>query len=529
MLASLADAAPTGHGGADVVWRMAAGAVVPLLTVYARRWAWFVLVAGTAVAGQGWMVVFVAAALGLTLAAAFRFERRRWMGAVVGALAVQVLLRGVTYWFLGAPTVVSLLVCIPILVSGLRNGPRRLQAAAGGLALVLSLAAVALTVTTTVSALQAKDRITRGLDLAEEAVDLARDGDTSAASQLLQAAEAEFDAVAADLGKPWTAPAQAVPVLGQHSGALRDLSRQAARVAGAASDVLGRLDPDELTLDAGAIDLRVVRGLQAPMSDLVAELDRSITEIDAAQNQWLVSIARDRLVEARDELASNVGDVRDANDLLDIVPGLFGGDGERRYLVLFVTPAESRASGGFAGNWAELTARDGQLNVTAVGRGNDLNALVADLPQGVPIDPEYLSLHAAYSPNRFFQNITASPDFPTVAGAAAVFYETATGRPVDGVVSLDASALAALLELTGPVTIDGLRLGADNVEQWVLRDQYVQFDDDEDGREAVLNGLVVAAFDQFTTTSLPSPWRLSEVLGPVVRRGELVFVAFDEA
>ena len=45
---------------------MAAGAVVPLLTVYARRWAWFVLVAGTAVAGQGWMVVFVAAALGLT-------------------------------------------------------------------------------------------------------------------------------------------------------------------------------------------------------------------------------------------------------------------------------------------------------------------------------------------------------------------------------------------------------------------------------------------------------------------------------
>ena len=40
----------------------------------------------------------------------------------------------------------------------------------------------------------------------------------------------------------------------------------------------------------------------------------------------------------------------------------------------FTTPAEARGLGGFMGNYAELTATDGQLGLTDFGRTAELNA-----------------------------------------------------------------------------------------------------------------------------------------------------------
>ena len=53
VVAAFADAAPTGHGVADALWRGAAGAIVPLLATDARRWTWFPLAGVAAAVGRG--------------------------------------------------------------------------------------------------------------------------------------------------------------------------------------------------------------------------------------------------------------------------------------------------------------------------------------------------------------------------------------------------------------------------------------------------------------------------------------------
>ena len=56
------------------------------------------------------------------------------------------------------------------------------------------------------------------------------------------------------------------------------------------------------------------------------------------------------------------------------VPGMLGADGPRRYLVLFENPAESRASGGVIGDFAEVTAVDGRLSLVKVGSVGELDS-----------------------------------------------------------------------------------------------------------------------------------------------------------
>ena len=55
---------------------------------------------------------------------------------------------------------------------------------------------------------------------------------------------------------------------------------------------------------------------------------------------------------------------------------MLGADGQRRYLIMFTTPAESRGITGFFGNYADVTIDNGAIEVTEFGRHSDLSAVV---------------------------------------------------------------------------------------------------------------------------------------------------------
>jgi hypothetical protein len=119
-----------------------------------------------------------------------------------------------------------------------------------------------------------------------------------------------------------------------------------------------------------------------------------------------------------------------------------------------------------------------------------------------------------------------SPDFPTVAQVAMELYPQSGGRPVDGVMSVDPVALAALLRFTGPIAVPGVATPLDttNAAQFLLRDQYVELPDVPDRVDA-LEQLAEIAFDRLTTADLPGPRELGDVLGPVVQDGHLQVMA----
>jgi hypothetical protein len=122
---------------------------------------------------------------------------------------------------------------------------------------------------------------------------------------------------------------------------------------------------------------------------------------------------------------------------------------------------------------------------------------------------------------RFFQDVTLSPDLPTVATVAADLFEQATGTGIDGVVTVDPETIGAILALTGPVQVDDLRLDATSVVDFLLEEQYARFDGDEEGRVAALDLLVRATFDAFSSGALPGPRGLADSLGPLIEQDRI--------
>jgi hypothetical protein len=127
------------------------------------------------------------------------------------------------------------------------------------------------------------------------------------------------------------------------------------------------------------------------------------------------------------------------------------------------------------------------------------------------------------------QNLTASPDMPTDAEVTRTLYKQATGQSIDGVVVVDPYGLAGLLQLTGPVAVDGFAapLTADNAALYLVYQQYLDYADDRSERKDRLEAAGRSVFDALTSRDLPGPRDLGKVLGPLVEQKRILFYPFD--
>ena len=457
MVGALSDASPTGNPIADAFWTGLGAGLLAFTTAHARRWAWFPLAGVAATVGQGWLALaFGITALAVVFAAGFFTGRRRWIGAIVGALAAQALLRGHSYGFTGLPTIIAIAACTPVTISGYRLMSRRNRKNVKIGVAVAAIVIIPLGAYTTLIALRAEDRLLDAIDLTDEAVDALDDSDEGLAQSLLVASGNELDDVAGQFNRPWVVPARWVPVLGQHASAVHSLAGAGADATTSAADALSQLDADRLQREPGRIDIATVEELVDSLHNLFTAVGRAETEVAGIDRTWLIPKVTRRIELVDEKLTGRFGNVQTARDAIDIVPALLGADGPRRYLVMFLTPSESRGLGGFAGNWAEITVDDGALTLVDSGRGDDINDALP--PEGIPLPGELIELYSGWGLATTFQNLPVVPDLPTVAAAAADQYDLAFGRPVDGVFTIDPAGMAGLVSLSGPVTVDGRTL-----------------------------------------------------------------------
>ena len=129
-----------------------------------------------------------------------------------------------------------------------------------------------------------------------------------------------------------------------------------------------------------------------------------------------------------------------------------------------------------------------------------------------------------------WQNVTFSPDWPSVAQVIEGLYPQSGGVPVDGAISVDPAALAAFLKLTGPVRVDGLdmELTAKNAATFLVSDQYLKFPDLQ-ARVDVLGNAIDAVIERIQNGDLPGAARIGQVLGPMVAQGRLKLQTIDAA
>lgn len=527
---SFAHGAPTGVGPVDAGLQGALAGLVTLAGGRAKRWTLLWLAAMAAATAGGWKnaPAFLALALAFTLAA--RRERLRLVGSVSAALAVQALLRQEQYLFHGASVLVGMVAVVPVVVSVHRHtrarGRRRNLVVAGAVLGLVVVAVAGFGLATALAASHLRD----GAREARAALAAGRRGETAEAEAHLSRSSKAFRAASGYTSAMWAQPARLVPVVAQHADAVRVAVDQGIAMTEAGTSVARVGDYKDLKYKSGRIDLGKVRELIRPLSRADDVLGTAHSEFATLDRSWLVGPLDDRLGDLIGEVDRAADEASVASRAVEVAPGLLGGDGPRTYFVAFVNPAEERGGGGFLGNFGELTAVDGKLTLTRSAPIGEL--LEARRPGERRLDgpADFVARYGQYAPADFLQDVTFSPHFPYTTDVIGQLYPQSGGSEVDGVISLDPYALAALLKFTGPIDVAGYDepLTSRNAAEVLLREQYLTFGDDDDSlRKDLLIDASKLTFDKLTSGSLPGPKQLADVLGPMVRERRLQLAATD--
>lgn len=137
--------------------------------------------------------------------------------------------------------------------------------------------------------------------------------------------------------------------------------------------------------------------------------------------------------------------------LMDIYGQIFGANTEKSILVLFQNDLELRPGGGFIGAFGVIKIKNGKIaDIQVFDTGNfDKNIPNTETPPGPLAD--ILGTDAWK-----MRDSNWSPDFRVNAEEAEYFYKLGGGiKNIDGVIAINTLVLNSILEITGPVKIEG--------------------------------------------------------------------------
>jgi len=505
-------------GASTAPWWAAATACV-LAAALAPGLAWAAMgLAGAALAACGWI----------------RPAIRPWTAATATVVALNVLARMRSAPFPGGSALIGLTIATALLVLGAphwspSNRRRARWALAGGTTLTLAFLGAA-----AVAGWSAAGDLRQGSRATQQGLGALERGDLAAAAAALTDASVSMGDAGDRLGAWWAQPARTVPVLSQHLAAAQALTEASHEALARSAEGLGRVDPDALHLVGGRIDPAAVTSLADPLreiGDALGGLARTID--DTVRSPWLAGAVTDRIAAVQERLERNRTKLDHARDGVAVAPALLGAGGQRRYLVAFLHPGEARGLGGHMGNFAEVTVTDGAIAMSRFGRSVDLNRGGSDPNGRVLTGPDdFLRRWGPFGFRRAdgttdqmpWSNITMAPDLPTVGRVMAELYPQSGGEPIDGVFVLFPEALAALMRTTGPVKVPGLgvTVTADNLVDFIEKDQYAYYDGSGVERIDALEQIALATVDRLLAGRSGGQTALFDSLRPLAADGRVM-------
>jgi hypothetical protein len=537
----LASGRPTALEAFDAAARAAFAALVVLVGARARRRSLTIAAAAlavpTALAAESaglpaWLVGTAVATGAASLAGWLWPDRVPILGGLIGLGTSLTALRLPTTMPTYVPTALAALAAAVLTASTARNLRTRLlkrvRTAAvgiGGLAFLASVAG-------SIALINARAQAERGLDAARAGLAAARAGETTSAEADFTTAASALRLASERLRSPMARAGLVVPVLSQHIAVIRDLTSTASGVVDTARDTADQADLESLRSEGARIDVARMRELRGQVVRADDAIGIARAAIAQASSPWLVPAVRARITSLGTQVDLAAASTADARRILDHVPPMLGADRPRRYLLVLPTPAEARGSGGVIGNFGEITAVGGKLELVRFGRTPQLAV------EGLPFDrrrleaPEdWAERYVPFGAPGVWSNLTMSPDFPTTAAVLADQYPQSGGLAVDGVLSADPVALGALLRVLGPLQVTNWPdpLTADNTAPVLLHEAYVSKGGDSPERRALLSEVTQAAWAKLSTATIPSPKALIDALAPAVRTRHLQLWMRDPA
>jgi Protein of unknown function (DUF4012) len=516
---------PVGQPLADHVYAAIFGAAITYLTSKARR-RWFLaaaLAAALASVGGTPAALLLNTLLGTIpfgAAISLRLEPRRphllqlFFGPVlaVGLLSLPVTLP--TF----VPTGVALFALVVLFFSASTVTTAKIRRRMIGVTFSALAAFGVATALAGFAAARARHSAYEALSATESALSSAGQMRTAEAGRQLQTSRFKVDEARRQLTVWWARPAFFVPLVGQNLRSVERLALAISPLIDSARQLSQGADPGQLRPQQGRVDLallgRIKKDVVAVRSPL-RQLARRSVEIQ--RNPWVISPLRDRVHSFDDRIVRLNADLLSLDESLANVSTLLGSGGVRHYLLVLPTPAEARGSGGVVGNFGEIVVENGSIRLEKFGRNGDLEtAGTPRLLRKLDAPADYLERYRPFGAAFTWSNMNMSPDFPASAEAMANHYPQSGGRFVDGVISADPVALAALLQLIGPVNVPSWPepITSANAAEVLMYRSYVDLGGKDPRRLVLLTDTALEVWTKLVTATLPSPTSLANALRP---------------
>lgn len=283
---------------------------------------------------------------------------------------------------------------------------------------------------------------------------------------------------------------EAMPVFGSSASALSDLASVMANVAEGAEPLTPfaeQLIDGRVRTASGAVDVDAMQQAAPLLERFTERVEAGVQQLDGIDVASVRTEIGGPVAELRTQFADVLPALTAASEVAQWLPGMLGADGERKWLIMLQNPAEARGSGGFIGGYVVASALDGQVTLDRTGTSSEL--------AGSPIPADSAPQDARETWGDALERwgaFNVSPHFPMTAALAADGM-AAMGQRVDGVIAVDPRAVAAMLQITGPVTAMGKTISADNAEAFFTVDIYREYPDGQE-RDEVSMALVEATF-----------------------------------
>jgi UDP-N-acetylmuramyl pentapeptide phosphotransferase/UDP-N-acetylglucosamine-1-phosphate transferase len=400
-----------------------------------------------------------------------------------------------------------------------KRWPRRVFAAA----FLLIAGALLATVPAAVALWRARDNASAAASAIREGLAAARHGDTESATAKFDLAAGEFTEARRILAEPLASAGLYMPVIGPNLDAGRQLTEIGASLSRTGERLTTTATTQNLRIVNATIDVNEVRRLEPEITGTTAELETALRRVENLDRDFLVPQVDHAVGELEGALRRSIRDGRTATLATQLLPAVLGSEGERRYILALQNPAEARATGGIFGNWAEITALNGRLDLVERGKSDALSA-PSGVVRALHAPGDYKTRYARFDPQGIWQNVNLSPDLPTVGTVALDAWRQSGRQPASGVIVADPIGLAAVLTLTGPVEVKGWDgpITAQNVVDVTMRRAYQVFANDEEARDDFMGNVTQATWDALRERDLGGPSNVLITLGKASRGGHLM-------
>lgn len=398
-----------------------------------------------------------------------------------------------------------------------------------------------------------------GQDSLQEAQDAAMEFDIESAASHLEDARVEFES--ARIGLTWLSWIRIVPWAGRQYEAVTLVTDAGIEALYAleeatdiAEDVTSILEEVQVVLEAADVPEDEYTFDHFP-EEMRAQILQTLHQQHGrlVEMQVRLELSQERLEELDQLTGVSPFIVKTVDPFKDILPNILAGvdvlvplsatvdelagvEDERQWLVLFLNNTEMRPAGGFMGVYGLMSIKDAEIQNMQVADTYSVDQRAEEQADALPLAPAPIT-HYIGTEHWYFRDANWSPDFRVSAQEATNALQREvelTGQPaphIDGVIGFTPTFAESILEVVGPVTVDGIEFSSENVTELLEFEVEFGYEDrgiDFEQRKALVGKLTQAVIKEIYELPVTEWGSLFQIIQEDLVQKQLAIYSFDK-